>query len=59
MPFAIYALFWRDGGRKRFLLVLVSAMCSSSNCNWICSALKQGENPVLPVNFENVSIDCG
>lgn len=58
MPFATYALFWRDRGRKRYLLILLSAMCSNSDFNWICSALKQGENLVLPVNFENVSIDC-
>lgn len=57
MPFAIYALFWRDRGRKRFLLILLSAMCSNSNFNWICCALKQGENPILPFNFENVSTD--
>lgn len=57
MPFAIYALFWMDEGRKRFFLIHLS-MCSSNNFNWICSALKQGENPVVPVNFENVSVDC-
>lgn len=51
--------FWRDEGRKRFFLILLSAMCSNSNFNWICSALNQGENPVLPVNFESVSTDCG
>lgn len=55
MPFAVHALFWMDGGRKKISPNL--PMCSSSNFNWICSALKQGENPVVPVNFGNVSVD--
>lgn len=57
MPFAIYALFfWRDRGRKRFFLILLSE-CSNSHFNWICRALKQ-EQPVLPVNSDSVVIDC-
>lgn len=59
MPFAIYALFWRDGERKRFLLILFSAMCPNSNIDWIYSALKQRKTPVLHVNFGNVGLDCG
>lgn len=56
MPFAVCAPFWRDERRRIFLPILLSAMCSNNNFNWICSALKRGENPVLSVN---VSIDCG
>lgn len=58
MQFGIYALFFlRDRGRKRFLLILLSALCSNST-NWICSALRQGEYTVLPVNLGKVGIDC-
>lgn len=59
MPFAIYALFWRDGERKRFLLIFLPAMCTNSNIDGIFSALKRRKTPILHVNFKNVSLDYG
>lgn len=56
MPFAIYALFWRDGERKRFILIFLHAMCTNSNVDGNFSALKQRKTLILHVNFKNVSL---
>lgn len=58
MPFAIYALFWRDGEKKRFILIFLPAMCTNSNIDGIFSTLKQRKKNILHVNLKNVSLDC-